>query len=58
MFFEALALLSKFAHPTALWFITAYEDLEAWRGKLYDAGKENGEGALRRIESFMAARRR
>jgi hypothetical protein len=49
-------MLSKFAHPTALYVITAYEDLEVWRERFYNAGRSNGEGALRRIEDFTALR--
>jgi hypothetical protein len=47
--------LSKFAHPTALWVITPYEELETFRQTLYDAGFINGNGALKRIKAFNTA---
>jgi hypothetical protein len=50
-------LLSKIAHPTALWVITPNEELEGFRRELFRVGRVNGEGALHSIESFMAARR-
>jgi hypothetical protein len=49
--------LSKFAHPTALWIMTPYEEFEKLRSMIYEGGVVNGNDALRLIERFAAGMR-
>jgi hypothetical protein len=48
-------ILSKFAHPTALYVMTPLEELEKFRSLLKSGGIVNGEGALALISEFRSA---
>lgn len=45
-------VLSKFAHPTALWIMTEQEELEHFRPKIYEGGVNYAAEALRYISHF------